>query len=146
MAALAALVLVDRGELRLDDRVTRYWPEYGQRGKEATEVRQFLAHTAGVPTFAEPLSHADLYDWDRILGRVAGRAVRQQAESRVLGRQLRKPLAEDDRAQLPGTGRLDVVERVHGHRRPTIDTLALSQLPGLDQAGLTGEGGQFAVR
>jgi len=67
MAALAALVLVDRGELRLDDRVTRYWPEYGRHGKEATEVRQFLTHTAGVPAFAERLSHTDLYDWDHVI-------------------------------------------------------------------------------
>lgn len=68
MAALATLILVDREELRLDDRVTRYWPAYGRHGKEATEVRHFLAHTAGVPSFAEQLSHADLYDWDHVIG------------------------------------------------------------------------------
>src|SRR5215204_785796 len=34
MTALAALVLVDRGELDLDAPVARYWPEFAANGKE----------------------------------------------------------------------------------------------------------------
>ena len=48
MAALSALVLFDRGELNFDDPVTKYWPEYGQNGKESTEIRHFMGHTAGL--------------------------------------------------------------------------------------------------
>jgi CubicO group peptidase (beta-lactamase class C family) len=33
MASLAALVLVDRGELDLDANVAAYWPEFGARGR-----------------------------------------------------------------------------------------------------------------
>jgi CubicO group peptidase (beta-lactamase class C family) len=33
MTALAALVLVDRGELDLDAPVATYWPEFAARGK-----------------------------------------------------------------------------------------------------------------
>src|SRR3712207_3295931 len=33
MTALAALVLVDRGELDLDANVAKYWPEFAVRGK-----------------------------------------------------------------------------------------------------------------
>ena len=68
MAALCALLLADRGELGFDDPVTRYWPEYGQNGKEATEVRHVLGHSAGVPGFGEPLTHAQLYDWQYVIG------------------------------------------------------------------------------
>ena len=64
MTALSALLLFDRGELSFDDRVTRYWPEYGQNGKQSTKIRHFMGHTAGLPGFGEKLSHAQLYDWD----------------------------------------------------------------------------------
>ncbi|NDD24819.1 MAG: class A beta-lactamase-related serine hydrolase, partial [Betaproteobacteria bacterium] len=33
MAALAALILVDRGELDLDAPVAKYWPEFAAQGK-----------------------------------------------------------------------------------------------------------------
>ena len=46
MTALAALALVDRGELELDATVARYWPEFAARGKEGIKVRQLLSHTA----------------------------------------------------------------------------------------------------
>lgn len=68
MTALAALVLFDRGELSFDDRVTKYWPEYGQNGKGSTEVRHLMGHTAGLPGFGEPLTHDELYDWDHVVG------------------------------------------------------------------------------
>jgi CubicO group peptidase (beta-lactamase class C family) len=61
-------VLFDRGELNFDDPVTKYWPEYGQNGKEATLVRHFLGHTAGLPGFGEQLTEAQLYDWDHVIG------------------------------------------------------------------------------
>ena len=38
MTALAALVLVDRGELDLDATVARYWPEFAARGKAGIRV------------------------------------------------------------------------------------------------------------
>ncbi|MEJ2088986.1 MAG: serine hydrolase, partial [Gammaproteobacteria bacterium] len=51
MTFISALVLADRGELDFNAPVTRYWPEYGQNGKEQTEVRHFMSHSAGVPGF-----------------------------------------------------------------------------------------------
>ncbi len=46
--ALAALLLVDRGELDVDAPVGRYWPEFATNGKEGIEVRHLLSHTSGV--------------------------------------------------------------------------------------------------
>jgi CubicO group peptidase (beta-lactamase class C family) len=72
--ALAALVLVDRGLVGLDDPVARHWPEFGGNGKEDVTVRQVLTHTAGLPCFdvARP---AEAYtDWDLLCGDLAAAA------------------------------------------------------------------------
>ena len=45
VTALAALVLVDRGELDLDATVAKYWPEFAANGKAGIKVRQLLSHT-----------------------------------------------------------------------------------------------------
>ena len=40
--------LAERGLVRLDDPVARYWPEFGEHGKDAITVRQVLQHRSGV--------------------------------------------------------------------------------------------------
>lgn len=47
----ALAVLVGRKQLRLDDPVVRYWPEFGRAGKRAVTVRQLLAHCSGLPAW-----------------------------------------------------------------------------------------------
>ena len=65
MSFLCAFVLADRGVLNFNAKVVDYWPEYGQNGKQNTEVRHFMSHAAGVPGFEPALQSADqLYDWD----------------------------------------------------------------------------------
>jgi CubicO group peptidase (beta-lactamase class C family) len=56
MTSLAALVLVDRGELDLDANVAAYWPEFGARGKAGIKVRQLLSHTSGVSGWDQPVT------------------------------------------------------------------------------------------
>ncbi len=46
--ATSIMVLVDRGQLRLDDRVAMYIPEFGQHNKDQITVRQLLTHVAGL--------------------------------------------------------------------------------------------------
>ena len=65
MTALAALLLVDRGELDLAAPVSRYWPEFGCNGKESIEVRHLLGHTSGVSGWQQPVEIADVYDPER---------------------------------------------------------------------------------
>ena len=48
MTALSALILADRGELDLSAPVKKYWPEFGQNGKDEVLVRHFLGHTSGL--------------------------------------------------------------------------------------------------
>jgi CubicO group peptidase (beta-lactamase class C family) len=64
MAALCALVLADRGALDLHTPVAKYWPEFAQNGKERVEVRHLLSHSAGLPTWDQPITVDVLYDWD----------------------------------------------------------------------------------
>ena len=64
MSFLTAFVLADRGLLDFNAKVTDYWPEYGQNGKQDTEVRHFMSHSAGVPGFDPAFASAEqLYDW-----------------------------------------------------------------------------------
>jgi CubicO group peptidase (beta-lactamase class C family) len=65
MTALAALVLVDRGELDLDATVAKYWPEFAERGKQDIKIRQLLAHTSGVSGWEQPITLDDVYDWEK---------------------------------------------------------------------------------
>ena len=43
------MLLVENGMLRLDDKVTRYLPEFSGGGKENITVRQLLTHYSGLP-------------------------------------------------------------------------------------------------
>ena len=65
MTALAALVLVDRGELDLDASVAKYWPEFAARGKSGVMVRHLLSHMSGVSGWEQPITLDDVYDWEK---------------------------------------------------------------------------------
>jgi CubicO group peptidase (beta-lactamase class C family) len=74
MTSLAALVLIDRGELDLDANVARYWPEFAARGKAEIKVRHLLSHTSGVSGWDQPITVEDLYDWDKSTAMLAAQA------------------------------------------------------------------------
>jgi len=46
---LGAMLLVERGQLNLSDRVTRYLPEFAAHAKEETLVVHLFTHTSGLP-------------------------------------------------------------------------------------------------
>ncbi|WP_433327802.1 serine hydrolase domain-containing protein [Spirillospora sp. CA-294931] len=74
MTALCALVLADRGDLDLDAPVARYWPEFAAAGKAGVRVRHLLGHTAGLPSWDEPLTASDLYDRRAVTALLAAQA------------------------------------------------------------------------
>lgn len=47
----AVMILVREGKLRLDDRVTRFIPNFGVHGKTHVEIRHLLAHCSGLPAW-----------------------------------------------------------------------------------------------
>ena len=67
MASICTLMLVDRGLLDVDAPVIKYWPEFGQAGKEKIPVRYLLSHQSGVAGWDEPFPVEGLYDWDRMI-------------------------------------------------------------------------------
>jgi CubicO group peptidase (beta-lactamase class C family) len=74
MTSLAALVLVDRGDLDLDATVAAYWPEFSARGKAGIKVRQLLSHTSGVSGWDQPVTIDDVCDWDKSTAMLAAQA------------------------------------------------------------------------
>ncbi len=66
VASTALHMLVDRGQIAYDDPVVKYWPEFGQRGKDKVLVRHLLTHSAGLYDARSILAHADdMLDWNR---------------------------------------------------------------------------------
>lgn len=49
VTATAVMLLVERGQLLLSDRVADYLPAFGVNGKENIRVRHLLTHTSGLP-------------------------------------------------------------------------------------------------
>ncbi|TQJ53664.1 serine hydrolase domain-containing protein [Streptomyces sp. SLBN-115] len=74
VAAVALLLLHQRGELDLDAPVGTYWPQYKAAGKERTLVRHLLAHRAGVAVLDRPLTPAEAADPDLGAAAVAAQA------------------------------------------------------------------------
>jgi len=55
-----------RGLLDYDERVSTYWPEFTQGGKESITVRQLLSHQAGLSGLDKPLDLATIADPQRL--------------------------------------------------------------------------------
>ena len=72
LAAMTLALAHSRGWLDYDERVTTYWPEFGQGGKEQATVRQLLGHEAGLPVIDAPLDPSILADFDQ-LGKLIAR-------------------------------------------------------------------------
>jgi CubicO group peptidase (beta-lactamase class C family) len=65
VAAAALHICKDRGLVRYDDPVAKYWPSFAQNGKQAITVRQALSHSAGLFDVRNLVDQAEtLLDWD----------------------------------------------------------------------------------
>ena len=49
IVAMAALMLIERGQFTLADRVVDYIPQFGREGKYGVDVRHLLTHSSGLP-------------------------------------------------------------------------------------------------
>jgi CubicO group peptidase (beta-lactamase class C family) len=66
LAAMTLAIAHSRGWLDYEERVSTYWPEFGQNGKQEIRVRQLLAHQAGLFAFDEPVDRSTVADLDRL--------------------------------------------------------------------------------
>ncbi len=71
ITALCAHRLVDEGRLDLDAPVVKYWPEFGQAGKDRIPVRQLLNHRAGLPALRTIRPGEALFDWNTMTAALA---------------------------------------------------------------------------
>ena len=74
MTALTALFLADKGALKFEDPVAKYWPEFAANGKEDVTVAHLMSHSAGLSGWKEPLVREDLYDWEKATSLLAAQA------------------------------------------------------------------------
>jgi CubicO group peptidase (beta-lactamase class C family) len=71
ITALAANMLVDRGQLDIDEPVASYWPEFAQQGKSDIPVRWLLTHQSGVLGLDQTISLEQLLDWGAMVDLLA---------------------------------------------------------------------------
>ncbi|MDG2175831.1 MAG: serine hydrolase [Gammaproteobacteria bacterium] len=68
ITAICFNMLIDRGLVSPEDPVIKYWPEYGNNGKESTLIKHFLDHTAAVPVLTtNPLWQGAMFDRGAII-------------------------------------------------------------------------------
>ena len=66
LAAMTMAMAHSRGWLDYEERVSRYWPEFAQQGKESITIRQLLAHQAGLFALDQPIDRGLITDLDRL--------------------------------------------------------------------------------
>ncbi|RDH37724.1 beta-lactamase/transpeptidase-like protein [Aspergillus welwitschiae] len=74
ITAIATNILIDRGLLDPNEKVSKYWPEFAANGKENILVSQILSHTSGVSSWELPNTLDDIYDAKRGADKLARQA------------------------------------------------------------------------
>lgn len=59
--AAAVMILIDRGQLDPNNRVSDYLPAFACNGKEDVRIRHLLTHTSGLPAYTDAKAIKDLY-------------------------------------------------------------------------------------
>ncbi|MGW2725315.1 serine hydrolase domain-containing protein [Streptomyces sp. NPDC001492] len=72
LLGLMVTAMLDDGLIALGHPVARYWPEFAAGGKELVTLGELLAHQAGLPAFATPMTPGGLADWQRCVDDLAG--------------------------------------------------------------------------
>uniref|UniRef100_A0A0N5BCW0 Beta-lactamase domain-containing protein n=1 Tax=Strongyloides papillosus TaxID=174720 RepID=A0A0N5BCW0_STREA len=66
IGALCVALLVDNGSCSYDDKITKYWPEFGANGKENITIRHIMTHRAGLAYFDQTLTFDDAKDHNAV--------------------------------------------------------------------------------
>ncbi|MES5820851.1 serine hydrolase domain-containing protein [Streptomyces sp. RG80] len=74
ITTVCLLMAAERGLIDLDAPVAKYWPEFAENGKEATTIRQLLAHRAGLVAPEADLMWQDLRAWQPVADTLARQA------------------------------------------------------------------------
>ena len=60
LTSIVLALLVDRGHLNYDDKISDIWPEFAQNGKTGGLVDDLMRHELGLPAFNKPIQEKDL--------------------------------------------------------------------------------------
>jgi CubicO group peptidase (beta-lactamase class C family) len=71
--SLLAHILIDRGTLSPDTKITTLWPAFAAHRKDPT-LLDILTHRARLPAVSQPVTAGDLYDWDAMTTHLAASA------------------------------------------------------------------------
>ncbi len=74
LVATCVAMLVDRGELRLEDPICLHWPEFGAAGKESITVAEVVSHRARLPAVRTNVSEDEFLDQPRMAQLLAAQA------------------------------------------------------------------------
>ena len=74
VTATCIAVLIDRGLLDPNEKVSKYWPEYNCNGKENTKVSDVLCHRAGMFAFRDGLPEGSWQDWKKFTTKLESQA------------------------------------------------------------------------
>ena len=66
LAASCLYMLKERGRLEWDDPIVKFWPEFGQHGKDKVTIRHLLSHQGGFPDTPADLPWTDWHDWGKV--------------------------------------------------------------------------------
>jgi len=66
LAAMAMALGESRGLFDYDERISKYWPEFAQQGKDKITIRQLLAHQAGLYALDERVDTTIEADLDKL--------------------------------------------------------------------------------
>jgi CubicO group peptidase (beta-lactamase class C family) len=74
LAAIALLMLAERGVVDLDAPVVKWWPEFAANDKGTIPVRMLLTHEAGLSAISRPMPFGSLSDWTAMTDALAEQA------------------------------------------------------------------------
>jgi CubicO group peptidase (beta-lactamase class C family) len=74
ISGMAVALAHSKGYFEFDEKVSKYWPDFAQNGKEDITVRQLLSHQAGLCAIDEPMDLATLGNAKRMGEIIAAQA------------------------------------------------------------------------
>lgn len=79
LEAITMAMLVDRGLLDYDAKITDYWPEFGANGKQDTTVADLMRHEAGLVAFDTTLEPENLHP-EKLQANAVGSVIERQTQ------------------------------------------------------------------
>lgn len=76
-------ILADRGLLDYDAPISRYWPEFGVRGKSEATIMHALTHQAGIPKDPHEIDIPMMSDWKAVTRATAALEAQTKPGSKI---------------------------------------------------------------